>query len=452
MGSSKTPCQPAAQQEAQIPKSKDDTALWSLRHIQILWSWAARPDPKKKKSYPPVSSIPQTSFARLSEPDVAPSPFPSEPVLANTFHHDVAVNPKTVLYLAYGSNMCAQTFLGVRGIRPLSQVNVAAPSLDLTFDLPGIPYREPCFANTAIRKVPGEPPKYPPGTTAPSDEEKVHESERSQVTRRPAWDRGLYGVVYEVTTEDYARIVATEGGGASYHDILVPCFMLSQDARLSEQPAVPGSPNPFLAHTLYAPRLPNGPGSGDQKAGNDGGGNEDNHKLRLPSWLARLLSPCRRPQPDYAQPSARYLKLLADGAREHELPQEYQAYLAALQPYTATTDRQRWGQLIFLGFWFPVILPVMIASRLFADKRGRSPPLIVKATTIMFNLVWISYDSVAKRIFGDGERTMEQEGGSDETAIVSKTKARARRGSLAGLRGMEEVADEEKKVSMNGHR
>lgn len=458
MRMSQTPCKPAAQQGAQIPKSKDDTVLWSLRHIQILWSWAARPS-QKKKSYPPVSSIPQTSFARLSRPDVAPIPFPSEPILANTFHHDAAVKPKTVLYLAYGSNMCAETFLGMRGIRPLSQVNVTTPSLDLTFDLPGIPYREPCFANTAIRKTPAEPPKFPSGNpnvqihpTVPSDDKGADGSERGQTTRRPVWDRGLYGVVYEVTTEDYARIVATEGGGASYHDILVPCFILPRGARPSEQPASPGSPQPFLAHTLYAPRLPDTLGPGDHKIGKNGSGNENNHKQKLPSWLARLLSPCRRPQRAYAQPSARYLKLLADGAREHQLPQEYQAYLTALQPYTVTTDRQKWGQVMFLGFWFPVILFVMLASRLFADKRGRSPPSIVKASTILFNLVWLSYDLVAKRIFGDGERTMEQEDNSDATVIVNKTKARARRGSLAKLRGVEEIADEEKKVPMNGHR
>ena len=35
---------------------------------------------------------------------------------------------KTVLYLAYGSNMAASTFQGNRGVRPLSAVNVVGKS------------------------------------------------------------------------------------------------------------------------------------------------------------------------------------------------------------------------------------------------------------------------------------------------------------------------------------
>ena len=61
--------------------------------------------------------------------------------------------PGTVLYLAYGSNLCAETFQGKRGIKPLAAVNVVVPSLQMTFDLPGIPYAEPCFANTRYRNA-----------------------------------------------------------------------------------------------------------------------------------------------------------------------------------------------------------------------------------------------------------------------------------------------------------
>lgn len=61
---------------------------------------------------------------------------------------------KTVLYLAYGSNLSAEVFRGRRGIKPISQVNVYAPELSLTFDLAGIPYFEPCFAGTQYRNPP----------------------------------------------------------------------------------------------------------------------------------------------------------------------------------------------------------------------------------------------------------------------------------------------------------
>jgi hypothetical protein len=441
MGLSKTPAPLLSEQEAQFPKSKDDTAVWSLKHIQILWSrsWAARPKPAQPE-FPPVSSIPHTSAARLSEPDAAPTTFPSEPVLAKAFNQNAPIKPKTVLYLAYGSNMCAETFLGSRGIRPLSQVNVSAPALDLTFDLPGMPYREPCFANTALRKLPGKPPKFPPEIPSPpaAQDEDKGDSRNGPTRRPPVWNRGLYGVVYEVTAEDYAHIVATEGAGASYHDILVPCLILPPSMRVPEKPTIPVPPKPFLAHTLYAPRLPDVP---------------DNNTNNKTNWLTRLLSPVRRPQPDYAQPSARYLKLLTDGAREHELPQDYQAYLAALQPYTVTTPRQRWGGELFIAFWSPFVILMMMAGRAFADKRGRSPAWIVSATTVVFNLMWLSYDCVGKRLFGDGERTEEEEEKGDQKgAATVQGGGKARRASLVSvLRGKEEVVDEEKRALMDGY-
>ncbi|KAK3904519.1 hypothetical protein C8A05DRAFT_42420 [Staphylotrichum tortipilum] len=434
-------------------KDEDDTAVWSLKHIQVLWSWAARP---ARAPYPAISSIPPTSAERLSEPDVSPSLFPSEPILANSFHQDAPAKPKTVLYLAYGSNMCAETFLGMRGIRPLSQVNVSAPSLDLTFDLPGIPYREPCFANTALRKIPGakppfDPPKFPPGVPdrpaieppfpQASDEP---EDEPTPTTPRagPTWTKGLYGIVYEVTAEDYAKILATEGGGASYHDILVPCLVLPPSIRVPEQPSLPPPPRPFLAHTLFAPRLPDLPDPSPPTAG-DGGGDDPTPEPapKLPGWLASLLRPVRRPSASYAQPSARYLKLLRDGAREHDLPADYQAHLARLAPYTATTRRQKLGQVLFLGFWAPLVILMMVTGRVFADERGRSPGWVVAGSTVLFNLVWRSYDGVGRGVFGDGERTIEGSAG-----------AQKRRGSFAsGLRGVGEVGDEEKRALMDGY-
>jgi hypothetical protein len=448
MGSNKDQAPLASEPETPLPESNDDTAACSLHEIQVVSSQRAGP---KRAPYLQASSIPHTSAARLSEPDVAPTPFPSEPVLAKTFLQNAPVKPKTVLYLAYGSNMCAETFLGMRGIRPLSQVNVSAPSLDLTFDLPGLPYLEPCFANTAIRKIPGakppfDPPKVPPELPKPPiqppaahDEEDQHTESSRQ--RSPVWNKGLYGVVYEVTLDDYAKIVATEGGGASYHDILVPCIVLPPSIRVPEKPTIPIPPTPFLAHTLYAPRLPGVPDKDDPSQP------KPKPSPKPPNWLSRLLHPVHRPQPDYAQPSARYLKLLRDGAAEHELPADYQAYLASLQPYTITTRRQKLGQALFLGFWLPFVALMIECGKWFADDKGKSPAWVVVGMTAVMNLMWGSYDCVGKRVFLDGERTIEEGGEGDEVG-----KGRGRPGIGSGLRGKEEVVDEEKKALMDGCR
>ncbi|KAI1497213.1 hypothetical protein F5X99DRAFT_413304 [Biscogniauxia marginata] len=375
----------------------------SIQRAQILirriWNSPAARRAPAPASYPAISSIPRISPKRLALAAADKSP---------------ELAPNTVLYLAYGSNLCAETFLGFRGIRPLGQINVSAPAFDLTFDLPGLPYLEPCFANTAPRKIPkppipGDPPKFPPGLHY-GDVDVGDASATSLLLppalprRGPTWSRGLYGVVYEVTPEDYAKIVATEGGGASYQDVLTPCVALPPALHIPEKPPIPELPRPFLAHTLYAPRLPDAP----PPDGDDD--NDDDARPRgKKGWARGLLLPVRRPSPDYAQPSPRYLKLIRDGAREHRLPDEYQAYLSALSAYRATTLRQELGRLLFLVLALPPLVVVLVLSRVLTDENGNVPPRLAVAATVVLNLVWAAYDVVFKPVFGDGERTVDED-------------------------------------------
>ncbi|KAL7900337.1 hypothetical protein HDV63DRAFT_310085 [Trichoderma sp. SZMC 28014] len=321
-------------------------------------------------SYPPVSSIPDISPKRLAQ---AAEDAPKELAEAAT----------TILYLAYGSNMCAETFLGMRKIRPISQINVSVPILQLTFDLPGLPYREPCFANVGYRKLPKQPklpdPLHPP-IIPPISPPRYGQG----------WDGGLVGIVYEVTQEDWRNIMRTEGGGSGYKEIEVPCLPLPADVGIPEKPTFPDIPRPFLARTLYCPYIP---------LGSD----------KTSSWWAKLAMGPRRPSPDYAQPSARYLKLLKDGAREHELPQAYQDYLASLQPYTRTSIRQKVGHAVFIFAWAPMLIYMMSMTRILADENGRVPRWCASIISGSFSVMWYSYDKVFKRIFGDGERTAEEE-------------------------------------------
>ncbi|ROV88041.1 hypothetical protein VMCG_10406 [Cytospora schulzeri] len=323
--------------------------------------------------YPPISSIPRTSPARLQR--ATPKQCPDKHIRssspeANDFLYDHTSSAPTVLYLAYGSNLCAQTFLGQRGIRPISAVNVSAPSLRLTFDLPGVPYQEPCFANTAPRKVPKlpKPPTLPPGFDPPQYLFPPASSELGKTTDAqhgdPAWDMGLIGVVYEVTPEDYATIVKTEGGGSSYQDILY-----------------------------------------------------------------------------YAQPSARYLKLIMDGAAEHGLPDDYQAWLARLQPYTITTHRQSIGQYLLVGLVFPIVGLLLVLSRWLADDRGKIPAWLGLTLETVFHLIWLAYDGVFKPVFGDGERTEDEE---------EKRRRWAARRVLRKRKSPNSGGDEEKTRLLNG--
>ncbi|OCK79090.1 gliotoxin biosynthesis protein GliK [Lepidopterella palustris CBS 459.81] len=339
--------------------------------------------PRHALTFPP---LPPPSPERLSA-SLADQPFD----LATTISRDAAEaseKGKTVLYLAYGSNLCKETFLGKRGVKPLSQLNVLVPELRLTFDLPGIPYWEPCFANTARRDAKNPPYPTPTASIAdPADLEKQPLAPGSDTTdyHKDRWKKGLVGVVYEVTPSDYVHIIATEGGGASYQDILVTCYPLAASPTVPESPDTP----PFRAHTLFAPAREEPADKSMEKV--------------------QTTGRFQRPNPSYAQPSSRYLHLITTGASECALPSEYSAYLSSIRPYAITSQRQQLGKLIFLAIWMPFVTLIFALQARFQDDKGRSPDWLVRVSDVLFAGIWGSYDGLFRTLFGDGERTIGME-------------------------------------------
>jgi hypothetical protein len=282
----------------------------------------------------------------------------------------------TVLYLAYGSNLNEATFKGMRGIKPLAQLNVVVPELALSFDLPGIPYHEPCFANVRYRN---KPQTQHSNIASDLEKKSLPNNRKPPKYHKDRWKKGLVGVVYEVSKKDFATIIATEGGTMAYEDVVVTCYPLPEGVGI-----VPENPrtSPFQAHTLFAPEPP--PGN-----------TTTNRTGRL-----------HRPDPSYAQPSPRYLRLITDGADEHDLPEEYKLYLHGIRTYTITTSRQLLGRFIFMLVWMPVIFIMILLQRIFGDKRGRSPKWLVEISHVIFKMMWASYDRFFRNLFGDGERTV----------------------------------------------
>ncbi|KAH0536349.1 hypothetical protein FGG08_006775 [Glutinoglossum americanum] len=307
-----------------------------------------------------------------------------EEAFTESFVDDIAnqetAEHDTVLYLAYGSNLCEAKFRDVRGIKPLAQLNVLVPELVLMFDLPGIPYTEPCFANVQYRDQ--KRTRHSNVQSGLGEKLLSNNEGRPPKYHKDRWKKGLVGVVYEVTKKDYATIIVTEGGGSAYKDVVVTCYPLPEGNAVPENPQT----SPFQAHTLFSPR-PSEPPPGKT----------------APKRAGRA----HRPDPSYAQPSARYLRLLTDGADEHDLPEEYRLYLRDIRPYTVTTNRQRFGQFLFMSVWIPVVYVLIFMQRIFGDKRGRSPKWLIEASRTLFNRMWASYDGFFKDLFGDGERTME---------------------------------------------
>ncbi|CAG8950459.1 hypothetical protein HYFRA_00006955 [Hymenoscyphus fraxineus] len=302
-------------------------------------------------------------------PRSSTSPYSAMSIPITTQERLSSLDSKTIFYLAYGSNLSAETFKGTRGIRPISACIVHVPTLSLTFDLAGIPYSEPCFANTKIRDPLNDP-------------HKDHEYHKDR------WHKGLIGVVYEVTPEDFRTIIATEGGGASYQDVIVPCYTLPPGGKTVD-PEPKGVP--FMAHTLLQPRE-----------------EPDENRFSMNTQLKHVVDATQfvqRPDPSYAQPSARYLNLITTGAEEHSLPSEYLAYLYNIRPYTITTRRQRLGQALFLAFWAPLIFAIIQSGKTFADDQGKIPSWLATLTLLVFNVMWRTYDRFYLPAFGNGERT-----------------------------------------------
>jgi len=285
-----------------------------------------------------------------------------------------AEKQKTLYYLAYGSNLSASTFKGRRGIKPLSATNVLCVGQVLVFDLDGIPYWEPCFAN--IREVtPEEQLNLQRRITAagtPENIVKEYMAELEQLAvsgNGEVWKNALIGVVYEVTEADYATIIRTEGGGAGYKDVEVDCYVLPQ---VDEQ----GKVGPFTtikAHTLRAPQNKTNPAS-------------------------------------TSQPSPRYLGLLITGAKENSLPQAYINYLSSLHGYRRTTWPQKSGAFLFLAQWVLPITAFFSFKNLFTDKKtGKSPGWMHKMEAYMWAAIWFTYKWMYKPIWGDGQRTIGDE-------------------------------------------
>ncbi|KAJ5171233.1 uncharacterized protein N7500_004016 [Penicillium coprophilum] len=385
----------------------------------------AKPDVKLE-----IDPIPRTNVDRRRSSCVAASLDQDETLpekISTQQEHGIGVSEtvardETVLYLAYGSNLASKTFRGMRGIKPLSQISVLVPELRLTFDLPGVPYAEPCFAGTQYRDI--SPPtddetELQDNETELQDDEtdlldseylsekavlitRTRQVEVASTCDKRQWHKPLVGVVYEVTLADYAKIIATEGGGRGYLDRVIDCHPFPPSYNPSDPvPDYPSTPA-FKARTLLSPAA-------------------DNARLKLlsqkddvvplpsgpkPSWWYTVCLHFR-PDPNYAQPSARYLGLIKTGAAEHDLPVSYQEYLAQIKPYRITTMHQKIGKAIFLVLWAPSLILTMSLSRICAGPDGRSPPWLVALANSVFSGMWTSYDCFFARIFGDGERGLD---------------------------------------------
>jgi len=65
------------------------------------------------------------------------------------------------------------------------------------------------------------------------------------------------------------------------------------------------------------------------------------------------------------RPSARYLGLVREGARENDLPREYQDWLESFEPYEIPRGPGRLGQVLMASSVLPIFLWQIAALKIF---------------------------------------------------------------------------------------
>ncbi|KAI5804206.1 hypothetical protein DFH27DRAFT_397238 [Peziza echinospora] len=358
-----------------------------------------KPDERKRKIGERTPLLPTTQ--QNGEVD-AKGVLPSSSQSGEEVDVEDEEDEETTFYLAYGSNLCAKTFLGRRGIRPLSAKNVLVPGFAVVFDLPGLPYLEPCFANLNQRG--GHLHRDGDGEDAVV--ETYMEDLTSLVTTAERdgeagkkWEKALIGVVYEVTMRDFAKIIMTEGGGEGYQDVLVDCYVLPESSKSkSTESTSTTTTTPTSTATTQ--------------------NTTNTSTLRAHT----LLAPTSKTRPDLPlQPSPRYLNLLITGAKEHNLPEIYIKYLTQLHAYHRTTYRQSAGAILLAATWALPLITTFKLGEIFVDKKtGRVDWWVGRVREFTQMGMWGWYEYFAKWVFGDGVRTVGDEGVQGEEGVFTK--------------------------------
>ncbi|EFC48817.1 predicted protein [Naegleria gruberi] len=259
---------------------------------------------------------------------------------------------KIVWYFAFGANMASKVLIGRRQVQPIESYPCIVNGYDLQFDMKGLPYFEPAFAS-------------------------ISKSEKAIGSIGYC-----HGVVHKITREQMDHIRRTEGGNG--HDDL-------------------GYREIIVQAQIYEPFYPN-----------DGFVDKYRKASEDASWFGQTIDAIalQAVQPDIvdALPSARYLNILREGAREYGVAKVWQDHLnLILEPYNPVgglslrnAGRFSFAACIIPLFIFPAL--VMIVTHLSKMKPPYIAALYFKFTS---TLLWILHDNIWSKLFGSGKNNQD---------------------------------------------
>ncbi|QYT03381.1 Gamma-glutamylcyclotransferase [Trichoderma simmonsii] len=223
-------------------------------------------------------------------------------------------------YFAYGSNMLEEVFVKRRKIQPRKYEIAAINTHTLCFNVMGVPYTDPAMGGIRLR-----------------EEQEIP----------------VYGVAYQLTSEDMRRVILTEGGGIAYNTATLTATLQRDGSSIS-------------VTTLVA-----------------------RHQVDR-SW-ERL-------------PSRRYMGLLIRGAHEKSLPIEYQERMVSQPTFEPTSSlRFRLGKKIFDSIWQRVARWIEICVHRLKGDDGEVPRWFLKTFDCLLWTMWFHHDYLHSILWGRGD-------------------------------------------------
>ncbi len=100
------------------------------------------------------------------------------------------------------------------------------------------------------------------------------------------------------------------------------------------------------------------------------------------------------------------------------------------------------GKFVFMMTWLPIIRVIFMLNKICSDDKGRSPEWLVRLLGAVFVGIWWNYDCCMKRVFGDGERTIEDDDDDDGKAQRKRKRlVKKRRVEVGGKEGWVDEAE-----------
>ncbi|GAA5872265.1 hypothetical protein JCM8547_004797 [Rhodosporidiobolus lusitaniae] len=218
------------------------------------------------------------------------------------------------------------------GAHPISSSTARIRDAWLTFDLPGVPFLEPVYANALVKGVNDEGEWY----SGFGEKNEQQDERETEAYKRFVWERSCPGVPFEGALPPNLEGIVYELSQADYNLVLSRA-----------QASFPSSPlNPAALVPVRCIKFKDGD---DSKPSGE--------------VTADLLVAMPKSRPAGLQPTQQYLGLVVRGAFLSALSLPYLNYLTLLRPYVPSTPEKRLTRSLFRLLLVPSFLIFHLPSK-----------------------------------------------------------------------------------------